>query len=67
MFLDFFLSLRKHKLPVGINEYLAFLEVLQKEIPEYSIENFYFLAEREENFHQKKKRKRDLKRRGKEI
>ena len=44
MFLDFFLSLRKHKLPVGINEYLAFLEVLQKEIPEYSIENFYFLA-----------------------
>jgi uncharacterized protein len=44
MFLDFFFLLRKHKLPVGINEYLALLEALQKEIPNYSVENFYFLS-----------------------
>ncbi len=44
MFLDFFLSLRKHKLPVGINEHLSLLEALSKEIPDYSIENFYYLA-----------------------
>ncbi|MFA9290546.1 MAG: VWA domain-containing protein, partial [Solirubrobacteraceae bacterium] len=44
MFLDFFLALRKHKLPVGINEHLTFLEALINEIPNYSIENFYFLA-----------------------
>ncbi|MFX0137595.1 MAG: VWA domain-containing protein [Candidatus Hodarchaeota archaeon] len=42
MFLDFFLLLRKHKVPVTITEYLAFLKALP--LVDCDLTNFYYLA-----------------------
>ena len=42
MFLDFFLLLKKHKVPVTITEYLAFLKALP--LAECSLTNLYYLA-----------------------
>ena len=44
MFLDFFLDLKKTKIPLSLSEYLTFIRALS-EIPlHYDIENFYYLA-----------------------
>ncbi len=42
MFLDFFLLLRKHKVPVTITEYLTFLKALP--LVDCDLTNFYYLA-----------------------
>jgi uncharacterized protein with von Willebrand factor type A (vWA) domain len=44
MFLDFFLLLKNHGLPVTMQEYLRLLEGLDKELGSYSVENFYYLC-----------------------
>lgn len=44
MFLDFFLLLRNHKVPVTLREYLDLLKALDQEVTSYSIEEFYFLC-----------------------
>jgi len=44
MFIDFFLLLKKQGIPVTLREFLDFLNALDKEVPAYNIDNFYFLA-----------------------
>ena len=44
MFLNFFLKLKKAKIPVSINEFFNFLEVLNLGIIQYDIDKFYYLA-----------------------
>ncbi len=44
MLIDFFLHLRKAKLPVSINEHLLLLEAMAARVIEPSIDQFYFLA-----------------------
>ena len=44
MFLDFFLDLKKTKIPVSLNEYLNFLDALSTEFLRYDIDKFYYLA-----------------------
>ncbi|MFN3382834.1 MAG: VWA domain-containing protein, partial [Runella zeae] len=44
MFLDFFLLLKKHALPVSVGEYLVLLEGLKKQIIEMSVEEFYYFS-----------------------
>ena len=44
MFLDFFLLLKNDGIPVTIREYLTFLEALDKDVVQYSVEDFYFLS-----------------------
>lgn len=44
MFLDFFLLLKNDGLPVTIKEYLTFLEVLDKDLVDYSVDDFYYLS-----------------------
>ncbi len=44
MFIDFFLILKNNKIPVSIGEYLTLLEALDKDIIDYSVEDFYFLS-----------------------
>ena len=44
MFLDFFLKLKDSKIPVSLNEFLAFLEALELNFVQYDINKFYFLA-----------------------
>ncbi len=44
MFLDFFLLLKNNGLPVSLKEYLSLLEALDKEVVQWSVEEFYFLA-----------------------
>ncbi|MFL2790268.1 MAG: vWA domain-containing protein [Paracoccaceae bacterium] len=44
MLTSFFQDLRDNGLPVSLLEFLTFLECLQKGVPEYRVENFYFLA-----------------------
>ena len=44
MFIDFFLILKNNKIPVSIGEYLTLLEALDKEVIEYSVDDFYFLS-----------------------
>lgn len=44
MFLDFFLLLKNDGIPVTIREYLTFLEALDKDVVEYSVDDFYFLG-----------------------
>ncbi len=44
MFLDFFLLLKNDGIPVTIREYLTFLEALDKDVVEYSVDDFYFLS-----------------------
>ena len=44
MFLDFFLLLKNDGIPVTIREYLTFLEALDKDVAQYSVEDFYYLS-----------------------
>lgn len=44
MFLEFFYALRKNKVPVGTMELLDLLAALQKNLANYSIEDFYYLS-----------------------
>lgn len=44
MFLDFFLLLRQHALPVTLPEYLTLLQALKSEVGGTSVEDFYFLS-----------------------
>lgn len=44
MFLDFFLLLRQHALPVTLSEYLTLLELLKSEIGGVSTTEFYYLS-----------------------
>jgi hypothetical protein len=44
MFLSFFLELRKARVPVSLKEYLTLMEAMEKRVPDYSVDNFYFLA-----------------------
>jgi uncharacterized protein len=44
VFLDFFLLLRQHALPVTLSEYLTLLAVLRSEVGGTSVEEFYFLS-----------------------
>lgn len=44
MFLDFFLYLKTHKLPVTITEYLTLLEALDKDVVEFDTTDFYYLS-----------------------
>ncbi len=44
MFLDFFLLLRQHSLPVTLPEYLMLLEGLRSDAGGTSVEDFYFLS-----------------------
>ncbi len=44
MFLDFFLLLKNHKIPVSLREYLTLLEALDKNVIAYKIDDFYYLS-----------------------
>ena len=44
MFLDFFLLLRRHHLPVTLPEYLTLLDALRSNVAEPTIDDFYFLS-----------------------
>ena len=44
MFVDFFLSLKKAKVPVTLREYLMLLEGMEKGVADYSVNDFYFLS-----------------------
>ncbi|MBX3454756.1 VWA domain-containing protein [Ferrovibrio sp.] len=44
MFINFFLELRKAKVPASLREYLTLLEAMQKGVPNYRVEDFYYLA-----------------------
>ena len=44
MFLDFFLKLKKSKIPVSLNEFLIFLKALKYDLTHYDINKFYYLA-----------------------
>ncbi len=44
MFIDFFLILKNNKIPVTIGEYLTLLEALDKNVIDYSVDDFYFLS-----------------------
>ncbi|MFP6732662.1 MAG: VWA domain-containing protein [Rhodospirillales bacterium] len=44
MFADFFLSLKKAKVPVTLREYLMLLEGMEKGVADYNVNEFYFLS-----------------------
>jgi uncharacterized protein with von Willebrand factor type A (vWA) domain len=44
MFVNFFLELKKAKVPVSLKEYLTLLEAMHKGLAEYDIEHFYYLS-----------------------
>ncbi len=44
MFIDFFLALRKARLPVSLREYLTLVEAMDAGIGAYSIDDFYYLS-----------------------
>jgi len=44
MFLNLFYELRKAKVPVSLNEYLTLLEAMRAQVPQYNVDNFYFLS-----------------------
>lgn len=44
MFIDFFLLLKGHGLPVTLKEFLVLLEAIQKGLGQYSVEEFYRLS-----------------------
>src|SRR6187399_452579 len=44
MFTNFFLELRSAKVPVSIKEYLALMEGMEKNVADYSIDDFYYLS-----------------------
>jgi uncharacterized protein with von Willebrand factor type A (vWA) domain len=44
MFINFFYELKKAKVPVSLKEYLTLLEAMAHNVPEYSVDNFYYLS-----------------------
>jgi len=44
MFINFFLELRKAKVPATLREHLTLIEAMQKGVPDYSVEDFYYLS-----------------------
>jgi uncharacterized protein with von Willebrand factor type A (vWA) domain len=44
MFLPFFETLRQHRVPVSLREYLSFLEGVKRGIVTFDIDGFYYLA-----------------------
>ncbi len=44
MFLDFFLKLKKSKIPVSLNEFLIFLSALKLDAIQFDVNKFYYLA-----------------------
>ena len=44
LFLDFFLELKKAKLPVTLKEYLTLLEAMEKHVVLYDVDHFYYLS-----------------------
>jgi uncharacterized protein len=44
MFYNLFTELRSAKIPVTLKEYLMLLEGVEKNIPDYSLDDFYYLA-----------------------
>ena len=44
MFLDFFLDLKKVKIPVSLIEYFNFLEALKQGLSLFDLNSFYYLA-----------------------
>ena len=44
MFITFFLELRKAKVPATLREYLTLIEAMEKGVPEYRVEDFYYLS-----------------------
>jgi hypothetical protein len=44
MFINFFYELKKAKVPVSLKEYLTLLEAMAQNVPDYSVENFYYLS-----------------------
>ncbi|MDA0704740.1 MAG: VWA domain-containing protein, partial [Proteobacteria bacterium] len=44
MFADFFLELRKAKVPVSLREYLTLMEAMDRGLAEYSVDDFYYLS-----------------------
>ena len=44
MFINFFLELRKAKVPASLREYLTLIEAMDKGVAEYRVEDFYYLS-----------------------
>lgn len=44
MFLDFFFELRRHRVPVGLQEWMTLMEALSRGLHESSLDGFYHLA-----------------------
>ena len=44
MLLQFFTALREAKVPVTLKEYLVLLDALERDLPDKSVEEFYFLS-----------------------
>lgn len=44
MFTELFFELRRIGVPVSLNEYLTLMEVMERGIPEYSVDNFYYVS-----------------------
>jgi uncharacterized protein with von Willebrand factor type A (vWA) domain len=44
VFAGFFLELRQAKVPVSLREYLTLLEAMQRNLAEYSVDDFYYLS-----------------------
>ena len=44
MFIDFFLQLKKSKIPISLNEFLTFLNGIKLEFIQYDVNRFYYLA-----------------------
>ena len=44
MFVDFFMELRKARLPVSLKEYLTLLEAIKRGVAAYSVNEFYYLS-----------------------
>ncbi len=44
MFINFFLELKKGKVPVTLKEYLTLLEAMKQGVADYNVEHFYYLS-----------------------
>lgn len=44
MFTELFFELRRIGVPVSLNEYLTLMEVMKRGIPDYNVDNFYYLS-----------------------
>ncbi len=44
MFFNLFYELKKSKVPVSLKEYLTLIEAVEKNVADYSVDNFYYLS-----------------------